>query len=430
MQLKKIKGQMAIATCALLQVGSPTVNAAETDWDVDTSFLIYSESDGRVSAFEPAVRAEIALAEDEYFNVQVVVDALTGATPNGAHKSTVVQTFTNPSGNGSYTVQPGELPLSQTFKDTRLALTAEWDKPVNRESSVLMGATLSHEIDYTSLGVSATYKHDLNNKNTTLTAGIATTADVIMPIGKIPVGLNPMRSGGSDQQRAGADDTKNSLDLIVGVTQVLSRKTLLQLNYTHGTSSGYHNDYNNVVTVLDPGTNEPLVGGWLGVDDLPYLFEKRPDSRSKNILFVKGVHHLTEDVINLSYRYYSDDWGIKSHTLDLKYRYQLSDSYLQPHVRYYTQSAADFYTHDLVQGVDVDGAGNVLVDYASNDYRLAESETITMGLKYGMPMGDDSEISIRGEMITQTVTDGTALAGQETPDLNAIVLQVNYSFVW
>lgn len=242
-----------------------------------------------------------------------------------------------------------------------------------------------------------------------------------------------MRLGGTDQERAGANDTKNSLDFIIGVTQILDRKTLVQLNYTHGTSSGYHNDYNNVLTVIDPVTNQPLVGSWLGTDNLPYLFEQRPDSRSKDILFLRGVHHLTEDVINLSYRLFSDDWGITSHTLDLRYRYELSGgNYLQPHVRYYTQNAADFYRHNLVQGVDVDvdAAGGALVKNASHDYRLAESETTTLGLKYGMPLGENSEFSVRGELITQSVTEGAVPALEETPDLNAVVLQVNYSLLW
>ena len=45
MQLKKIKAQMSLATCALLQVAAPAVQAAEADWDIETSALYYSESD-------------------------------------------------------------------------------------------------------------------------------------------------------------------------------------------------------------------------------------------------------------------------------------------------------------------------------------------------------------------------------------------------
>ena len=438
MQLKKINTRMSIAACALLQVAAPIAGAAdsEKEWKIDSSMLLYNESDGRVSAFEPAVRAAIDLGDDEFVNLQIVVDALTGATPNGAHKSTVAQTFTNPSGNNSYTVQPGELPKSNTFRDNRVALTAEWDKPLTRESSVLLGASLSGEIDYMSLGFSGTYEHELNNKNTTLTAGLATTFDTIDPIGDIPLGLNPMRVAGSNQERVGADDTKTSVDLILGVTQILDRKTLVQFNYTHGSSSGYHNDYNNVLTAYDPLTNAPLVsaaGNWLSLDadDMPYLFEKRPDSRSKDIFFVRGVRHLDEDVINLSYRLYSDDWGITSHTLDMKYRYQLDNSYLMPHLRYYTQSAADFYKHNLVVDTDIDRTtGSVMPAFASNDYRLAESDTVTVGLKYGIPLSANSEFSVRGELMTQTITDNTVPAGEETPDLSATILQFSYSLLW
>lgn len=430
MQLKNISGKVSVATCALLQVSSPLSQAGE--WDVDSSFMYYSESDGRVSAFEPAVRAEIDLGDDELINFQVVVDSLTGATPNGAHKSTVVQTFTNPSGNGTYTVQPGELPLSETFKDTRVALTAEWDKPINRLSSILLGASFSSEIDYTSLGVSGTYEHDINNKNTTLAAGVALTFDTINPIGDVPMGLNPMRVGGSDQQRLDSSDTKTSADIMFGLTQIVSRSTLVQMNFTHGTSSGYHNDYNNVLTVLDPVTNAPLTGAWLEADDLPYLFEKRPDSRAKDIIFLRGVHHLTKDVINLSYRFFSDDWGITSHTLDFRYRYALTPKqYLQPHLRYYTQGKADFYKHDLVQGTDIDAAGKVNLQYASSDYRLGAFDSLTYGLSYGITLSKNSEFTIRGELMQQQIDNSEVpRAGEDTPDLSAIILQAGYSFSW
>jgi hypothetical protein len=429
-QLKNIKGKLSVATCAILQVGTSASQAGE--WDVDTSFLYYSESGGRVSAFEPAVRAGIDLGDDEKINFMVVVDSLTGATPNGAHKSTVAQTFTNPSGNGSYTTQPGELPVSSTFRDTRVALTAEWDKPINRLSSILLGASFSTEIDYTSIGVNSTYEYELNNKNTTLSAGAAFTFDVINPIGDVPLGLNPMRRAGSDQQRVGASDDRTTVDLMVGVTQVVSRTTLFQINFTHGTSSGYHNDYNNVLTVLDPTTEVPLTGSWLGADDLPYLFEQRPDSRTRDIIFIRGIHHLTEDVINLSYRFFTDDWGINSHTLDFRYRYELTQQqYLQPHIRYYTQTKANFYKHDLVQGTDIDAAGNVNLQYASSDYRVGAFDSVTYGLSYGLKLTKNSEFTIRGELMQQMIDNSEVpRAGEETPDLDAVILQLGYSFVW
>jgi hypothetical protein len=75
--------------------------------------------------------------------------------------------------------------------------------------------------------------------------------------------------------------------------------------------------------------------------------------------------------------------------------------------------------------------GVVNTKFASNDYRLAESETLTLGVKYGIPRGDNSEFSVRAEIISQTVTDDNTVASNEkTPGLDAIIMQVNYTLRW
>ncbi|MCW8831400.1 MAG: DUF3570 domain-containing protein [Gammaproteobacteria bacterium] len=430
MQLKKIKGQMAVATCALLQAASPAANAAEAEWDVDTSLLYYSEADGRVQAAEPAIHAGRDLGDDERIDFRVVFDALTGATPNGGYATSAAQTFTTPSGDSTYVTAAGDSPLDDTFRDARVSLGADWTMSLDRMSKVVWGASLSGEIDYISMGLTAAYSQDFNNRNTTLTASLGFNNDIINPYDGVPIEFSPMRVANTGINRDGDSETKTITDFMIGVTQVVNRKTLIQLNLSLSLVDGYQNDPYKIMTVVDDPVTGLPASSFLTADDLSYVYEKRPDSRQKNILFFKAVHHLEEDVINFSYRYYSDDWGIKSHTLDLKYRYELANSYLQPHVRYYTQDAADFYRHNLVLGTDIDTAGNALIDYASHDYRLAELDTVTLGLKYGIPMGDDSEFSVRGEVISQSVNDSGVPAGQETPDLDALMLQVNYSFLW
>jgi len=431
MQLKKIKGKVSLATCSLLQVTATATQGADNDWDIDTALLYYSENDGRIQAIEPAIHAGRNLGEDDRIDLRLVVDSLTGATPNGAHASSVVQTFTTPSGGGTYTANAGETPLDDTFLDTRVAIAADWTISLDRLSKVILGANISGEFDYFSTGVSSTYMRDLNNRNTTLTAGIAFNSDTISPVGGVPIEFAPMVAQGSTANRNGADETKTLTDFIFGVTQVVNRKTIIQLNYTLGLTDGYQNDPYKIVTVIDPLTGLPTTATAAAPGDLPYVYEKRPDSRQRNALFFGTAHHLTEDVVHFSYRYFWDDWGITSHTLDLRYRYQLGSSYLQPHVRYYSQDAADFYTHNLVLGTDVDAtSGAVSKQYASSDYRLAKSVTSTLGLKYGIPFGKNSEISVRGEVIKQTISNDGVPVGEETPDLDALVLQVNYSLVW
>lgn len=432
MQLKKISKKLGIASCALLQVPAIAVHASDSeDWDIDTAFLYYSEGDGRVSAFEPAVYAGKNIGDEgERIDLRLVIDALTGATPNGAHSSSVAQTFTTPSGGKSYTVQPGEIPLDDSFRDTRVAIGADWTLPINRLSRVKVGFNASKEYDYLSLGVSGTYLKDLNNKNTVLSAGIAFNNDTLTPEGGIPVALSSMQVPG-DTNREGSSDSKTITDFILGVTQVINRKTLIELNYSYGISDGYLSDPFKIISIVN--NDGDLVTGadsaFFDTDvtgNRPYIYENRPDSRQRNSLFFRTARHLTEDVIHFSYRYFWDDWGITSNTFDFKYRYEMGRSYLQPHLRYYMQDQADFYQHNLT----LDDFNSGSVTEVSSDSRLSKFTTSTVGLKYGYALGSNSELSVRGEFMSQTFDDGDVPTVEETPDLDAVILNIGYSLRW
>lgn len=434
-KIKNIKTKVSLAACSLLQVAAPaTAQAAEpseNEWDVDTAFLYYSESDGRVSAFEPAIYAGKNLSDEgERIDLRLVIDSLTGATPNGAHPSSVAQTFTTPSGKESYTTKAGEIPLDDTFHDTRVAFGADWTLPIDRLSSVKLGVNASKEYDYLSLGISGAYSRYFNNKNTMLTTALAFNNDTIEPEGNIPTEFSPMRAAGGTN-REGGDDSKTITDFLVGVTQVVNRQTLFEVNYSYGMTDGYLNDPFKIITVVDSSglpDNSALLNK--NSDALAYVYEKRPDSRQRNNLFFRTAHHLSKDVIHFAYRYFWDDWGITSNTFDFKYRYQMEGSYLEPHVRYYMQNEADFYVHNLIQDTDVDASGNVLVKEASSDSRLSKFTTTTLGLKYGYMLAKNSELTVRGEFMQQSFDDGNVAAIEETPDLDSIILNVGYSFYW
>lgn len=430
MQLKSIRNQLSLAACGLLQVAAPTAHA-ESDWKVDSAMMIYSESDGRVSALEPVVNAAKEIGEDETINLKLVLDALTGATPNGANPSTSAQTFTSPSGDGSYVINANEDALDDTFHDTRVAISADWEQPVFDEySRLILGGNISKEFDYMSVGASVSLLRDFNQRSTTASVALGVNADTINPVGDIPVPLAHMQINENDTNRDGGSDNKSITDVMFGLTQVISRQTLMQFNLGFSSTSGYQNDPYKIVTIVGAdGLPIPET-----LTERPYVYESRPDSRSRQTFYWKTVHHLTEDVINFSYRYYTDDWDVNSHTLDLHYRYELGgDSYLEPHLRYYTQTAAEFFTHGLtttelaaIQATD---------GYASADYRLGELNTTTLGLKYATPLGKTSEISVRGELINQVQNDVGVPANYPTsldlsPDLSAFVLQVGYSFHW
>jgi hypothetical protein len=421
----RIRGKLALASCALLQ--PVTGDAAGEAWQVDSELLVYSESDGRVSILEPVVDLGRNFEDESSLSVKVVVDAMTGATPNGAHASSSVQTFTRPSGNGSYTVAPGTIPLDDTFHDTRLALSADWVQPVIDDNTRLaLGANVSSEFDYFSLGASATLLRDFNGRNTTLSAGIGINSDTITPKGGIPDPLNNMTVAGTPTNRIGDSDTKTTLDLLLGMTQVIDRKTIMQFNYTIGKVDGYQNDPYKIVPLIDPLTGLPIAQSG---NDLPYLYESRPTTRTRQALFWQTVHHLTEDVIRFSYRHYRDDWGIDSDTLELKYRYTLGEhDYLQPRLRYYRQTAADFFAHSL-------DATAQLPQYITADYRQGEFDSITAGIRYGHFFDKRSELTFRFDLMQQNSKVVGTLVGDQlsqdvAPDLTAIIASVGYSVRW
>ena len=123
--------------------------------------------------------------------------------------------------------------------------------------------------------------------------------------------------------------------------------------------------------------------------------------------------------LDFSYRYMTDDWDVTSHTADLRYRWDLpAASYIEPHVRFYTQSAAEFYRVALLDG-------DPLPAFASADYRLGEFDAVTIGVKYGRLLANGNEWSARLESYTTT---GSGANSGVYPDLTAVIFQMSYNF--
>jgi hypothetical protein len=424
---KQIGAPLAAATCALLgQAVSGEVKAQElAPWDVDTSLLIYSEANSRVQDLSLNAMARKELREDGFLNLTLALDTLTGASPSGAAPSTVVQTFTRPSGNAQYVVPATEAPLDDTFQDTRTAISASWEWPVTRLALLNVGASLSDEYDYTHAGINARVARDFNNRNTTLSFGLALANDTIDPVGGSPVPLAPMLGLGDSTNKRGGR-SKDVTDLLFGVTQVINRKTLVQLNYSLSNSDGYLTDPYKVLSVVDPLTGA-LVPGPAGSGLFRYLYESRPDARDKQSLFALMKRDLGGNVLEASYRYMTDDWGIDSHTVDVHYRWNLTEGrYVQPHVRFYTQNEADFYRTVLFSGQPVP-------QFATADYRLGKFDGLTFGVKYGQET-QRGEWSARVEWYRQTGDPDLgarigALSGLDLyPELNALIAQLSYKF--
>jgi len=428
-KIKKIAPALAAASCSLLSVASSDVLARGEagTWDFEVASLFYSEADDRVMAAEPVFSATKTFEDGEVLNLKAVFDTLTGASPNGATPSAAPQTFTKPSGNGTYDIAAGDAPIDDTFQDTRVALSASWLAPINRDWEYNAAFYGSKEYDYLSIGTSGGFKRYLNNKNTALNFGLSFSFDNIEPEGDIakPLAKMGFDDASFDVSRDGSSDSKTIIDALFGVTQVINRNTIMQFNYSVSLSDGYLTDPFKILSVIDDTTGGNFVEGGNNV----YLYEARPDSRMKHSLYWQTKYALSNgDVIDGSYRFMLDDWGINSHTFDFRYRWQLGSSYLEPHLRYYIQSEADFYKPYITETEYL--AGNL--QEATADYRLGDLDGMTVGLKYGHKLDNDTEFNMRVEYYLQTSSgdDGFGLLKDQDlyPDTKALIFQVGYSF--
>ena len=424
--------RLALAAASSSLLAGAAHAEEKTPWLVDSALAVYSESDSRVTAVEPIVSLRKDMGGERTLGLKLTLDSLTGASPNGAIAANEVQTFTGPSGNGSYDAGKGKTPLDTEFKDTRTAIAISWEQPWGERNRVSFDGNISKEYDFTSAALSTAIARDFNNKNTTLSLGINLETDTIDAVGGIPDPLTSLKVGQNPEHKSGGTENKTVNDFLLGVTQVMNRHWLTQLNLSVGSSSGYHSDPYKILSVLN--TDGSLANNPEDANSKWYLYDSRPDSRSRQSLYWGNKIHLTEDVIDISYRYYTDDWGIKSHTLDFRYRYEFGGNmYLEPHVRWYSQTAADFYHLYLNKDVDTSSAESVIA-YASSDTRLGEFTGTTFGLKYGIALGRNNEFNIRVEQYTQTYKASapatmTALKGLDlAPDLTAMTVLVGYSF--
>lgn len=424
--------KLAAAICTLLGTATtlPVAAQEEPDWQIDTSLLYYGENDGRVQDLSLNALAKRLFPDDRILSIGFAVDSLTGATPSGAVPMDDVQAFTRPSGESAYTVAPGELPLDDTFLDTRYALTASWQQPIGRLYSGSAGLSFSTEYDYTHVGANFALARDFNKRNTTVSIGTAFARDDIDPVGGTPLPLSGMSNAGDLPERR-ASDSKDVVDFLVGVTQVFNDKFVMQFNYSFSDASGYLNDPYKILSVVDPLTGDPVARALAPGADGPlheYRFESRPDKRTKHSFFAQGKYYMDGKVLDTSYRFMTDDWGIDSHTVEGKLYWPLGVSrYLEPHLRFYQQSEADFYRVSLREG-------EPLPAFASADYRLGNFNAVTAGLKYGWETDNGHDLSLRLEYYRQ---DGDVPASQLTggqdssalyPGFDAIIFNFSYGF--
>jgi hypothetical protein len=314
----------------------------------------YGEDNHRMRVQTHSALFDTSISPQFALKGSFVYDGISGASPIGAPP---------PAGSD-------QVPVSTAIEDIRRAVTFA---PVIRwnDQTITPQISYSVESDYTSFTPSLTYSREFNQKNTILNVGLSHDLDTIEAF-KV--------------WAPGRKEHKDNTDFLIGINQLLSPKTILTANASFGYTDGYLADpYKGAFFSIDYDVLGPTFGT---------IEENRPGHRFKQIGFFQLTQYIDPVAASIepSYRIYHDDFGVISHTLQLTW-WQKCGKHLMlgPMIRYYTQTAADFYSTVFAGDPILPEGGSPLPDiepviapphpaHYSSDYRLSELHTWTYGL--------------------------------------------------
>ncbi|MEN8817468.1 MAG: DUF3570 domain-containing protein [Nonlabens sp.] len=251
-------------------------------------------------------------------------------------------------------------------------------------------ASVSSEYDYFSLGLGGSYTRLFNEKNTELSVN----ANVFLDSWKI-IHPTELRSFGTNGNGLAAelftrntitgnanynpnfneisDKGRNSYSLGLGFSQILHKNVQGSLSLDLIQQQGLLSTPFQRVYFSDVA--DSFIDEFQLADDV----ERLPDSRTKIAVGGRLNWYLTERfVLRSSYRYYTDNWGIDSHTLSLEVPIKLTDKLtVYPSYRFYNQTAADYFApyEEHLSTQEFYTSDFDLSEYQANQYGLGLTYT-------------------------------------------------------
>lgn len=247
---------------------------------------------------------------------------------------------------------------SASSGDQRIYPSIAWSR-LNESKGSTIGAnfSVSTEYDYLSFGAGVNAFKDSKDKSRQVGVRLQTYQDLVTLI-------YPVEQRG---RNAGGTASRNTYSATLSFSQIMNTRLqallLLDLAYQDGfLSLPFNRVYfdNNAV----------------GIETLPGKRFKFPVSMRLNY-FVGDML-----VVRTYYRYYQDDWGLKSSTAEIETPVKITPFFsISPFYRYYKQSAADYFA-----AYKQHATGET---YYTSDYDLSkfDSHFIGAGMRFVSPGG-------------------------------------------
>jgi hypothetical protein len=287
-------------------------------------FSFYGDT-GNNLVIAPSVQLSKKLTDTYYLGANLGVDAITSAT-----KQAATAPAPPPSGEGD------ESEGSKFTYRVPVSLFLTYDK---NNDTLTGGGYYSYEATYIGRSLFAAYTRRMNLNNTSLGIAYSQSFDYWIPDRPLPT------------------DNRHERTLDLSVTQLLSPRQTVQFIYTALRSEGF----------LAQPTDLLTTGGTFTA------YAQYPDNRKGSAYAVRFITLLSDPTsLHIMYRYYRDDWHIRSDTVNLELYRDISPSVvLGARYRYYTQSEA-FFAKDLNSYTAAD-------QYIAVNYRMYAFHSNTVG---------------------------------------------------
>ena len=280
--------------------------------------LIHGYHGGGVTATGPAVLVRKSLADRVSLSASYYVDMVSNASID-------VVTTASP------------------FRERRNAYDLGLDY-VYRDSLITLGLSSSKEPDYTADGLSLDVAQEVFGGMTTVSLGFTRAHD---KVGKKDIGFF---------------DTARHWQYRFGLTQILTPRWLASANFEAVSDDGYLGSPYRAARVF--GAAVP---------------ERNPRTRSSRAVKLRAIGDMgSRDAVRAEYRYFWDNWAIKSHTVELGYARHIGEAWLaDAFTRLYTQNHALFYSDNATTETT----------YLSRNRQLASFSSVGLGAKlsYTLP---------------------------------------------
>jgi hypothetical protein len=215
---------------------------------------------------------------------------------------------------------------SASSRDIRFYPSVSWSVENEKTGNTLgLNASFSKEFDYTSIGLGASLNKKSKDNNREF--GIKAQAYIDKVLLIYPTEL---RTGGSSrEERNYGQSARNTFSTSLSLSQVVTKNFQLMFLLDLVSQNGY---------LSLPFHRVYFTDGTVHLENLP-------STRFKIPVGLRANYFLGDKVILRSfYRYYKDDWGLNSNTVDLETTVKVTPFFsVTPFYRFYNQTAVKYY---------------------------------------------------------------------------------------